>query len=403
MDVGQHLRELRGQRSKPNPDMMVITEETLTIKVDMSRPCDALFRRGQAALSGPGSRREAEAGLPVYGGELGRNSRDHAAQHTGTFAQEIITLTHLVKDLYFWRRGHHTEPAFFCSTKRRPRGRRTTRTHSEREVQLQPLLLVSGARPLMTCDTTWRSDDRSGSEGEQMYGHDDEIQDEAEEFSNWSEEPHWRPDGPMQGPRRGRPFRSNGPFRRNYRQMRRPNYRHNNNNNNGDLCGSRYGWEKPHEKHFSADVRRDDYDRKPRESLEFEHNRSDPMDDRPPPRREQYSHSRERDFPPPQYSHSRERDFPPPRPGTQDLRAEKNQEAAILWKTAVMIITSQAGIRILKKGHTRKGQTEEDHQTGVKVLTEEVVLIAVERKRSISQPSAATERTPKRSKRNSKK
>ncbi|KAK7877407.1 hypothetical protein WMY93_031894 [Mugilogobius chulae] len=151
-------------------------------------------------------------------------------------------------------------------------------------------------------------------------------------------------------------------------------------NRNREMDGSPhlgYGWEKPHEKHFSADVRRDDYDRKPREPLEFEHNRSDPMDDRPPPRREQYSHSRERDFPPPQYSHSRERDFPPPRPRNSRSASREESRGGHFVETAVMIITSQAGIRILKKGHTRKGQTEEDHQTGVKVLTEEVVLIAV--------------------------
>ncbi|KAK7877409.1 hypothetical protein WMY93_031896 [Mugilogobius chulae] len=280
MDVGQHLRELRGQRSKPNPDMMVITEETLTIKVDMSRPVNK-----NSAMLYSAEDRQLSLDLVHVGRQRldflstaeswGANSRDHAAQHTGTFAQEIITLTHLVKDLYFGgegitlnqrfsapqRGGHEDEEPHGLTLSERFSSSRlnSNRDGDDSTFTRQGPLQLLGSSLVRDSDDLRHDLEKRRQErlegvkvtiagqnqsqrpqmatpvhsSEQMFGHDDEIQDEAEEVSNWSEEPHWRPDGPMQSPRRGRPFRSNGPFRRNYRQMRRPNYRHNNNNNGG--------------------------------------------------------------------------------------------------------------------------------------------------------------------------
>ncbi|KAM6900095.1 uncharacterized protein FYW49_016640 [Xenentodon cancila] len=96
----QKGREWNDQKANA---MTVVTEETLTIKVDMSRPVN------QSSLLRYSSDRQLSLDLV----NVGRQRLDflpmlkhsgtyrESAMHTGTFAQEIIALVHLVKDQYF--------------------------------------------------------------------------------------------------------------------------------------------------------------------------------------------------------------------------------------------------------------------------------------------------------------
>ncbi|XP_041670560.1 BCLAF1 and THRAP3 family member 3 isoform X2 [Cheilinus undulatus] len=96
----QRLQEWKDQ--KPN-NMKVVTEETLTIKVDMSQPvnknsplCYSSDRQLSLDLVNVGRQRLDFLPMLEHSGTY-----RETAMHTGTFAQEIITLVHSVKDQYF--------------------------------------------------------------------------------------------------------------------------------------------------------------------------------------------------------------------------------------------------------------------------------------------------------------
>ncbi|XP_054621497.1 BCLAF1 and THRAP3 family member 3 [Dunckerocampus dactyliophorus] len=96
-----------GLEDKKSKNMTVVTEETLTIKVDMSRPahastlCYSADRQLSLDLVNVG--RQRLDFLPSMT-EPSRSKQDGTV-HTGTFAQEIITLVHHVKELYFKGEG----------------------------------------------------------------------------------------------------------------------------------------------------------------------------------------------------------------------------------------------------------------------------------------------------------
>ncbi|XP_061615029.1 BCLAF1 and THRAP3 family member 3 isoform X2 [Phyllopteryx taeniolatus] len=87
-------------------NMTMVTEETLTIKVDMSQPaqhtsllCYSADRQLSLDLVNVG--RQRLDFLP----EASRSNPESGDVHAGTFAQEIITLVHRVKELYFRGEG----------------------------------------------------------------------------------------------------------------------------------------------------------------------------------------------------------------------------------------------------------------------------------------------------------
>ncbi|XP_006807986.2 BCLAF1 and THRAP3 family member 3 [Neolamprologus brichardi] len=97
-----HLRQQGWSNQKAN-NMTVLTEETLTIKVDMSRPinqnsplCYSSDRQLSLDLVNVGRQRLDFLPMLEHSGTY-----QETAMHTGTFAQEIITLVHLVKEQYF--------------------------------------------------------------------------------------------------------------------------------------------------------------------------------------------------------------------------------------------------------------------------------------------------------------
>uniref|UniRef100_A0AAV2L288 Uncharacterized protein n=1 Tax=Knipowitschia caucasica TaxID=637954 RepID=A0AAV2L288_KNICA len=257
-------REQRG-RKDPKPNMMIITEETMTIKVDMSRPVNkdssVLYSAaGQPSLDLVHVGRQRLDFLSSAE-NLGAN-RANAVQHTGTFAQEIIALTHLVKDLYFGGEGISLNERFSASqTEGRTEDEPHEMTLSERFsskrlnahtdnddgifMRQGPLQLFGSAfvpdPDDLRHDLEKRRQERldgvkitiAGSSSQRPLvpseltcDPSDEVEDD---FSNWSEENPTRR-GPMtQRGGGGGPFRSNTSYRRNNRQMRRPNYRNNNN------------------------------------------------------------------------------------------------------------------------------------------------------------------------------
>ncbi|XP_043960976.1 BCLAF1 and THRAP3 family member 3 isoform X1 [Gambusia affinis] len=93
----------RGWNEPQNDGMAAVTEETLTIKVDMSRPvnkssalCYSSDRQLSLDLVNVGRQRLDFLPLLEHSGTYREN-----AAHSGTFAQEIITLVHFVKEQYF--------------------------------------------------------------------------------------------------------------------------------------------------------------------------------------------------------------------------------------------------------------------------------------------------------------
>ncbi|KAF6718669.1 uncharacterized protein FQA47_004467 [Oryzias melastigma] len=93
----------RGWSERKDDGMAVQTEETLTIKVDMSRPvsqksplCYSSDRQLSLDLVNVGRQRLDFLPMLQHSGEYQESS-----MRTGTFAQEIITLVHLVKEQYF--------------------------------------------------------------------------------------------------------------------------------------------------------------------------------------------------------------------------------------------------------------------------------------------------------------
>lgn len=193
------------------------------------------------------------------------------AMHTGTFAQEIITLVHQVKDQYFRDGGVTLNERFSApqqaglaedeseelTLNQRFSSNRgfSLNTNSvlddeeEEDEEEEPLFCRQGSLPPardpgdLRHDLERRRQERlegvkvtiSGSVVSQRplglvsapsleFGHHDDG------FSNWPEEQSWRPDGNMR-PRREPPFRPNaGPQRRNHRFGNRigPTRRHHN-------------------------------------------------------------------------------------------------------------------------------------------------------------------------------
>ncbi|XP_034427600.1 BCLAF1 and THRAP3 family member 3 isoform X2 [Hippoglossus hippoglossus] len=93
----------RGWSDKKTSNMAAVKEETLTIKVDMTRPinqnslpCYSSERQLSLDLVNVGRQRLDFLPMLEHSGTY-----QETAMHTGTFAQEIITLVHHVKEQYF--------------------------------------------------------------------------------------------------------------------------------------------------------------------------------------------------------------------------------------------------------------------------------------------------------------
>ncbi|XP_067342741.1 BCLAF1 and THRAP3 family member 3 isoform X2 [Channa argus] len=92
-----------GWNNQKTNNMTVVAEETLTIKVDMNRPvsqnsslCYSSDRQLSLDLVNVGRQRLDFLPMLEHSGTY-----RETAMHTGTFAQEIITLVHQVKEQYF--------------------------------------------------------------------------------------------------------------------------------------------------------------------------------------------------------------------------------------------------------------------------------------------------------------
>ncbi|KAF7654405.1 hypothetical protein LDENG_00069850 [Lucifuga dentata] len=239
------------QRSWDNQDtnnMTVVTEETLTIKVDMSRPvnqnsllCYSSDRQLSLDLVNVGRQRLDFLPMLEHSG-MYRES----PLHTGTFAQEIITLVHHVKEQYFRDDGVTLNERFSAPQQGSYHDDGTEemtldeRFSSNRGFSLNMNMLVDD-EPLFP-----RSDPMESlglqpvrgpgpvSEQSDEYGDRDEMAEGDGGFSGWSEEQCRRGGGGNTGPRRGGSYRPNtGPQRRNNRLSNRlgPMRRHNNHNN----------------------------------------------------------------------------------------------------------------------------------------------------------------------------
>nr|XP_040022787.1 uncharacterized protein zgc:112982 isoform X1 [Gasterosteus aculeatus aculeatus] len=97
----------RGWADQSGDHVAVVTEETLTIKVDMSRPaknhsslCTSSDRQLSLDLVNVGRQRLDFLPMLEHSGTYRESTSS-----TGTFAQEIITLVHQVKDQYFRDNG----------------------------------------------------------------------------------------------------------------------------------------------------------------------------------------------------------------------------------------------------------------------------------------------------------
>ncbi|KAM3593866.1 uncharacterized protein V6R79_024075 [Siganus canaliculatus] len=103
LDPKMPRQRMQGWTETRNSDVNVVTEETLTIKVDMSRPmnqnsslCYSSDRQLSLDLVNVGRQRLDFLPMLEHSGTY-----RETATHTGTFAQEIITLVHQVKEQYF--------------------------------------------------------------------------------------------------------------------------------------------------------------------------------------------------------------------------------------------------------------------------------------------------------------
>ncbi|XP_039646144.1 uncharacterized protein zgc:112982 isoform X3 [Perca fluviatilis] len=266
-------RERAWNDQKTN-NMMVVTEETLTIKVDMSRPvnknsslCYSSDRQLSLDLVNVGRQRLDFLPMLEHSGTYQEN-----AMHTGTFAQEIITLVHQVKEQYFRNDGVTLNERFSAPQQGGYSEADTEeltldeRFSSNRGFSLNMNSLLDDDEPLFSRlgplqpvrdpgdlrhDLERRRQERLEGvkvtiSGNNMsprplgpisapglaYREKDEMsQMEDEGFSNWPEEQSRRREGNM-GPRRGAPYRLNAASqRRNTRPvnqlgpMRRPNNR----------------------------------------------------------------------------------------------------------------------------------------------------------------------------------
>ncbi|XP_074549589.1 uncharacterized protein LOC141807454 isoform X2 [Halichoeres trimaculatus] len=271
----QRLREWNDQKSN---NMAVATEETLTVKVDMSQPvhqnsplCYSSDRQLSLDLVNVGRQRLDFLPMLEHSGTY-----RETAMHTGTFAQEIITLVHSVKEQYFRSDGPTLNERFSAPQKggyhqeEEEMGDMTLdeRFSSNRGFSLKMKSLLDDEEPLFTRlgplqptrgpgdlrhDLEKRRQERLEGVKVTILGNslpqrpqgqvreldleysdrDDLAQVDDEEF--WTEEPNRRREGNMgRGQRRGAPYRQNmGQQRRNHRfgnrlgPMRRQNF-HNN-------------------------------------------------------------------------------------------------------------------------------------------------------------------------------
>ncbi|XP_069562932.1 BCLAF1 and THRAP3 family member 3 [Brachyistius frenatus] len=251
----------RAWNHQKNDSMAVVTEETLTIKVDMSRPvkknsplCYSSDRQLSLDLVNVGRQRLDFLPMLEHSGTY-----RETAMHTGTFAQEIITLVHLVKDQYFRDDGvtlnqrfstpqkssyseeeeeveeltlderfslnrgfslnmnslpDDNEPLFsrLGPTQQPVRGPGDLRHDLERRRQEK----LEGVKVTIQGNSMSQRPRGAVSEPDVEYG-DEVAQMDHEGFSNWPDEQNRRQEGKM-GPRRGAPNRLNpGPQRRNNR------------------------------------------------------------------------------------------------------------------------------------------------------------------------------------------
>nr|XP_020513717.1 BCLAF1 and THRAP3 family member 3-like isoform X1 [Labrus bergylta] len=264
----QRLREWNKQKTKN----MAVAEETLTIKVDMSQPvnknsllCYSSDRQLSLDLVNVGRQRLDFLPMLEHSGTY-----RETAVHTGTFAQEIITLVHSVKELYFRGDGVTLNERFSAPQKGGYLEEETEeltldeRFSSNRGFSLNMNSLLDDNEPLFSRlgslppargpgdlrhDLERRRQERLEGVKVTILGNnlsqspqgpvsepgaeynDDEDQLEDEEFLDWPEEQSRSREGNM-GTRRGAPFRqNNGPQRKNNRfgsrlgQIRRQNYR----------------------------------------------------------------------------------------------------------------------------------------------------------------------------------
>ncbi|KAK2859859.1 hypothetical protein Q5P01_004479 [Channa striata] len=275
-----HQRE-RGWNDQKTNNVTVVAEETLTIKVDMSRPvsqnsslCYSSDRQLSLDLVNVGRQRLDFLPMLEHSGTY-----RETAMHTGTFAQEIITLVHQVKEQYFRDDGVTLNERFSapqkggCSEEEMDELTLDERFTSNRGFSFnmnslveEDVPLFSRLRPMqglnqhpvrdpgdLRHDLERRRQERlegvkvtilgnslsarspiQVSELGLEYSDEDEIAQMVDEgFFNWPQEQSRRREGNT-GQRRGGPSRLNsGPQRRNTRgsnrggQTRRQNSRHN--------------------------------------------------------------------------------------------------------------------------------------------------------------------------------
>ncbi|CAK6970265.1 BCLAF1 and THRAP3 family member 3 [Scomber scombrus] len=277
-DLDPKMPRKRWTEQKTN-DVAVVTEETLTIKVDMSRPvnqnsqmCYSSDRQLSLDLVNVGRQRLDFLPMLEHSGTY-----RESAMHTGTFAQEIITLVHHVKEQYFRGDGVSLNERFSAPQKGGYAEEETEeltldeRFSSNRGFSLNIDSLLDDDKPLfsrlgptqslnqppmrgpgdlrhdlerrrqerlegvkVTIPGSSLSQQRPASEQNLEYSDKDEMsQMEDEGFSNWAEEPSRRWEGNT-GPRRGASLRPNtGAQRRNnhYGNRQGPMRRQNNRNN----------------------------------------------------------------------------------------------------------------------------------------------------------------------------
>ncbi|KAM6971299.1 uncharacterized protein LKV04_016940 [Tautogolabrus adspersus] len=274
LDPKMPRKRLREWNEQKTNNMTAVAEETLTIKVDMSQPvnknslqCYSSDRQLSLDLVNVGRQRLDFLPMLEHSGTY-----RETAVHTGTFAQEIITLVHSVKELYFRGDGATLNERFSApqkgghSEEEKEELTLDERFSSNRGFSLNMNSLLDDNEPLFSRlgslppargpgdlrhDLERRRQERLEgvkvtilgnnlsqgpqgpiSEPDAEYN-DDLAQLEDEEFLDWPEEQSRRREGNM-GTRRGAPFRQNiGPQRKNNRfgnrlgQIRRQNYRNN--------------------------------------------------------------------------------------------------------------------------------------------------------------------------------
>uniref|UniRef100_A0A3B3ZZV6 Uncharacterized protein n=1 Tax=Periophthalmus magnuspinnatus TaxID=409849 RepID=A0A3B3ZZV6_9GOBI len=142
--------------------------------------------------------------------ERGGNYNMNAIQHTGTFAQEIITLTHLVKDLYFRGKDITLNERFSAPQKvgyddEEPHEITLSERFGSNRYKPAPIYLGLLGSSLVRDPDDLRHDlEKRRQErlegvkvtiaGQTQPHHKEELMEEAE-FSNWSEKSQRRQEG----------------------------------------------------------------------------------------------------------------------------------------------------------------------------------------------------------------